>query len=337
MTALSTTPKGRSSSDDASPITPFIRKCTAVACLGGILFGYDLGVISGALPSLASSLQLTDSQSETVVAFLFIGSVIGSFIGGHICDRIGRKSSILVCDCIFLVGSIVLALAPNYAVVLFGRIVVGMAVAVSAIADVSYLTEIAPEHHRGALVSCNEASISLGFLLAYLSSYIITIGINYDQGWRIMFGLSGLIAILQFVLMVGLPESPIWLDEKGRVEEAKTALARIQAGGSGTETIRDEDVDGEGTASDFDPVHKAVMGTGGDEFGPLPTNEGNDDDENGAEDNSKSKPMAHARSSRGTRLSLSHYWRHVAIACFLAVSQQICGHINILNVSMYLT
>ena len=119
----------------APPVTPFIRRCTAVACLSGILFGYDLGVVSGALPSLSASLQLTDSQAETVVAFLFIGSALGSFIGGDITDRIGRKRSILVCDGIFLIGSLILGLAPSYGVILFGRIVIGIAVAIAAIAD----------------------------------------------------------------------------------------------------------------------------------------------------------------------------------------------------------
>lgn len=334
------TPAARGSSyqyDAAPPITPFIRKCTAAACLGGVLFGYDLGVISGALPSLTSSLQLTDSQSETVVAFLFIGSVIGSFIGGYICDKIGRKTSILVCDGIFLVGSIVLALAPSYGMILFGRIVVGIAVAVSAIADVSYLTEIAPEHHRGALVSCNEASISLGFLLAYVASYVVTVSISYDQGWRIMFGLAGLIALLQFVLMAGLPESPIWLEEKGKMSEAMEALARIRAGG-GAEAVRNEDIGGEDSSSDVaDPVNKAVIGTGGDEFGPLPTDENDEEQENDDTEEvivSKSKVTREPSTSTGTRLSLAHYWRHMAIASFLAVSQQICGHINILNVSI---
>lgn len=260
-------------SSDVTPITPFVRRCTAVACLGGLLFGYDTGVISGALPILSASLQLSDSQAETVVAFLFIGSALGSLIGGSITDRIGRKSSILVCDGIFVVGALVLGLAPTYGAVLFGRIVIGIAVAVSAIADVSYLTEISPEAHRGALVSCNEASISLGFLLAYIVSYLVTVSISYDSGWRIMFSLSGLIAFVQFALMMKLPESPIWLAEKGRVKEAEAAFALVQAGDN--VGVRDEPIDGNDSASDFaDPVHDAVVGVGGDdEFGPLPTNE----------------------------------------------------------------
>ena len=322
---------------DPPPVTPFIRRCTAVACLSGILFGYDLGVISGALPSLSASLQLTDSQAETVVAFLFIGSALGAFIGGDITDRIGRKRSILVCDGVFLIGSLVLRLAPTYGIVLFGRIVIGIAVAIAAIADVSYLTEISPEHHRGALVSCNEASISLGFLISYVASYLIVVSFSYDAGWRIMFGLSGIIALVQFALMRNLPESPCWLAENGRVEEANAVFALIRAGGDGG--IRDAPIDGDDadddSASDFaDPVHDAVIGVGGDEFGPLPTNEeGRGPEGTGGKGEVSLKPIAlsHAHSGRGTKLSLSVYWRHVTIALFLACSQQLCGHINVLN------
>lgn len=318
----------------APPVTPFVRRCTAVACLGGLLYGYDLGVISGALPSLSASLQLSDSQAETVVAFLFIGSALGSFIGGNITDRIGRKSSILVCDGIFVLGSLVLGLAPTYGAVLFGRIVIGIAVAISAIADVSYLTEISPEAHRGALVSCNEASISLGFLLAYIVSYLVTVSISYDSGWRIMFGLSGLIALAQFAFMMKSPESPVWLAEKGRMKEAEAAFALVRAGDN--VGVRDEPIDGDDSALDFadpaDPVHDAVVGVGGDEFGPLPTNEEHGAGETG-EVSLKPIPLPHAHPRHGAKekLSLSVYWRHIIIALFLAVAQQICGHINVLN------
>ena len=313
------------------PVTPFVRRCTAVACLGGCLYGYDTGVISGALPSLSASLQLSDSQAETVVAFLFIGSALGAFIGGNITDRLGRKSSILMCDGIFMVGSLVLGLAPTYGVVLFGRIVIGIAVAISAIADVSYLTEISPEAHRGALVSCNEASISLGFLLAYVVSYLVTVSISYDSGWRLMFGISGLIALVQFALMKNLPESPVWLAEKGRVKEAEEAFALVRAGDN--KSVRDEPIDGDDSASEFaDPVHDAVVGVGGDEFGPLPTNEEQGAGEAG-EVSLKPIPLPPAHSGYGekAKLSLSVYWRHVIIALFLAVAQQICGHVNVLN------
>lgn len=296
------------------------------------MYGYDTGVISGALPSLSASLQLSDSQAETVVAFLFIGSALGSLIGGNITDRIGRKSSILVCDGIFVVGSLVLGLAPTYGAILFGRIVIGIAVAISAIADVSYLTEISPEAHRGALVSCNEASISLGFLLAYIVSYLVTVSISYDSGWRIMFGLSGVIALVQSALMMKLPESPVWLAEKGRVKEAEEAFALVRA--EDNVGVRDEPIDGDDSALDFaDPVHDAVVGVGGDdEFGPLPTNEEHGAGETG-EVSLKPIPLPHAHPRHGAKaaLSLSVYWRQIIIALFLAVAQQICGHINVLN------
>lgn len=285
-------------------VTPFLRKATAVACLGGVLFGYDLGVVSGALPSLNASLGLTSTQSESVVSFLYLGSIIGALVGGYVCDRFGRRTAILYTDFAFLVGAIILASAPTYEVVLTGRVVVGVAVAISALADVSYLTEISPECHRGALVSCNEACISLGFLLSYVSSYAVTVNVGHGEGWRVMFGLSGLIAVLQWCLMLKMPESPVWLDENGREEEAQEALRLI--------------TDGERVPSDLDLNEGDQEGEENPEDEPL---ELQDRPKDGAA--SPGLPHEHP--------SAVHYWRQGVIAAFLAVSQQFCGNVNILN------
>jgi len=283
-------------------VTPFLVKAAAIACLGGILFGYDLGVISGALPSLTRSLDLTNGQAETVVSFLYLGSIVGSVVGGIACDRFGRRTAILFTDALFLLGSIVLASANGYGSVLFGRVTVGIAVGVSALADVSYLTEIAPDNHRGALVSCNEASISVGFLLAYVCSYGITVSVENDDGWRIMFGMSGLIAVLQWCCMLGLPESPVWLDDQGREAEAKRAMRLIHG----------PDV------AEIAAELELTMGGDGDAGGDGQAADRKPDSESRA-------PVPHEHSP------ISHYWRQFVIAAFLAVSQQFCGHINILN------
>eukprot|EP00957_Ditylum_brightwellii_P185014 14089376-Ditylum_brightwellii.AAC.1 len=137
-------------------LTPFTIRAAATASLGGVLFGYDLGVISGALPSLTFSFNLTAEEVESAVAFLYIGSILGSLLGGYICDKFGRRTGIILTDVLFILGAVVLAGAPTYGAVLLGRVLVGVAVSISAIADVAYLTEISSEGHRGALVSCNE-------------------------------------------------------------------------------------------------------------------------------------------------------------------------------------
>ena len=139
------------------PIPPFVIKATIAASIGGILFGYDMGVISTALPQLTNTFNLTERQQEMLVSFLYIGCCIGATAGGFLCDRHGRKKMILITDCVFILGAIVLYSASTFDVVLFGRIVIGVAIAVSGIADVAYLHEISPKQFRGAVVSCNEA------------------------------------------------------------------------------------------------------------------------------------------------------------------------------------
>merc|ERR1712232_641821 len=147
--------QSRSSSESSSVLSMFMIKAVAIASIGGVLFGYDLGVICGALPQLTKEFNLSDKQQEMVVSFLFIGCGFGAFVGGDFCDRFGRKRTIIITDLVFCLGGLVLMLAQNIGTVLLGRIVLGTAVSVSGIADVSYLTEIAPSSHRGALVSCN--------------------------------------------------------------------------------------------------------------------------------------------------------------------------------------
>ena len=213
----------------ASSLSPFVIKSTIVASLGGILFGYDMGVVSGALPQLAVDFDLTPNQEEEVVSLLYLGGGFGAALGGYICDRMGRRYAIILTDMVFLTGATILALAPSIQMVLLGRFVVGFGVAVSGIADVAYLHEIAPPKFRGALVSCNEACISLGFLLAYIAAYFLTKkeidenGEPFDEdinGWRYMFGIGGVFAVLQFIGMLFMPESPVWLKEQGHFEEA---------------------------------------------------------------------------------------------------------------------
>lgn len=207
-------------------LSAFVVQITAIASLGGILFGYDLGVISGALPQLIETFGLTSRQAEICVSILYLGGGLGAALGGTLCDSFGRKRAILMTDLVFGLGALLLYAAPNFECVVFGRVVVGFAVALSGVADVSYLHEIAPPQFRGAIVSVNEACISLGFLLAFGVGGALSGGDRTD-GWRIMFGLSGLVAVVQFFGMLPLPESPKWLAERGRHEESEIALRRI--------------------------------------------------------------------------------------------------------------
>jgi MFS family permease len=226
--------------DDAiarRPNTWMLVKITVIASFGGILFGYDLGVISGALPLMTVSFGLSSHQQQVIVSSLYLGAGVGAALGGSLCDAFGRRKAILITDVWFVVGAAVIVAAPSYQMVVFGRVVLGVAVALSGIADVSYLHEIAPEQWRGSTVSVNEACIALGFLLAFLAGNIFA---EHAAGWRIMFGLSGAIAILQMMGMWFVPESPIWLKEQGRHEDSEVALRRIYSYSSVNDLERDK-------------------------------------------------------------------------------------------------
>lgn len=212
------------------PVPPKILRAALVASLGGVLFGYDLGVVSLALPPLSRHFDLSSSEMETVVSSVYVGGVVGAASGGAVCDRLGRRTAIRWTDLAFAGSAVVLMFSPNLGCVILGRIAVGVAVSVSAVADVTYLTEISPTEYRGGIVSLNEACIALGFLLAYLVGWALATmagndGIDGgDSGWRIMFGLCGFLAVAQYILMQDMPESPVYLINKGRLDEAKEAL-----------------------------------------------------------------------------------------------------------------
>eukprot|EP00565_Helicotheca_tamesis_P005824 CAMPEP_0185730708 /NCGR_PEP_ID=MMETSP1171-20130828/10744_1 /TAXON_ID=374046 /ORGANISM="Helicotheca tamensis, Strain CCMP826" /LENGTH=614 /DNA_ID=CAMNT_0028399819 /DNA_START=146 /DNA_END=1990 /DNA_ORIENTATION=+ len=325
------------------PLTPFLIRATAIASLGGIIFGYDLGVISGALPSLTFSFSLTAEEVESAVAFLYIGSVLGAIGGGYACDVFGRKKAIILTDGVFLLGSLVLAGAPSYGAVLLGRILMGIAVSVSAIADVAYLTEISAEGHRGALVSCNEVCITLGFLLAYGTSYGVTSAIDFQEGWRIMFGLSGILAVIQACGMMGMPESPIWLDKMGRSEEAKIAWSIIR---EGEEEEADYEYDDDNDSGDKNSSQQTDAladlsnsnnnhSSDGEHYQPpayneLYRNSQTQQDDHDTNNSFTDHSNTHVENASTMHLFLIHY-RQVIIAAFLAIAQQLCGHLNILN------
>mmetsp|Transcript_19727 Transcript_19727/g.30422 ORF Transcript_19727/g.30422 Transcript_19727/m.30422 type:complete len:585 (+) Transcript_19727:109-1863(+) len=329
-------------SSTSRKVTRFLVRATILASIGGILFGYDLGVISGALPSLKSSLDLNKKQTEHIVSMLYVGMIIGSIVGGVLCDRIGRRKTILLTDSVFVIASIMLCSAHSFEGILIGRLAAGAGMSISAISDVAYLTEISPEEHRGAIVSCHEASISFGFLVAYISSFVITIEVDQFEGWRLMFLLSGGIAMLQFIGIFGMPESPVWLRMKGRIAESKAALAIIykedEKAQDNSQALCDfsendgdlfSPVEGDDPYEKNDKSKKTEVPPSGstevfaDEPNVTVITDGTNftDTTNEIESSSKSR----------RKVETSQFWRQAIIVSSLAVSQQTCGHATVLN------
>ncbi|NXV06995.1 GTR10 protein, partial [Cettia cetti] len=179
-----------------------------VSLLGGLIFGYELGIISGALLQLQTDFQLSCFQQEVVVSAVLIGALLASLAGGILIDRHGRRRAILVSNVVLLVGSLLLTLARSFTVLVTGRMTVGFAISVSSMACCIYVSEMVAAHQRGLLVSLYEAGITVGILLSYALNYLFA---DLDEGWRYMFGLAIAPAAMQFLSILFLPVNPVKL------------------------------------------------------------------------------------------------------------------------------
>ncbi|CAI0374378.1 unnamed protein product [Linum tenue] len=197
------------------------------AGIGGLLFGYDTGVISGALLYMREDFESIDKNTwlqETIVSMAVAGAIVGAALGGFLSDSLGRKKSILGADIVFFVGAIVMAAAPNPWVIVIGRLLVGLGVGMASMTAPLYISEASPARIRGALVSTNGLLITGGQFMAYVINLAFT---KAPGTWRWMLGVAGLPALIQFVLMMSLPESPRWLYSRDKVDEAKSTLEKI--------------------------------------------------------------------------------------------------------------
>ena len=196
----------------------------AVASLGGLLSGFDMGVISGALLFINAEWAMTPLQQGWLVSSAIVGSVIGAASNGILADIYGRKKVIIATAIIFTVGSLFCAVAPNIALLIASRILIGIAVGMVSFAVPLYLSELAPQKIRGMLVSLFQLAITAGILFSYLINRVFA---NFDYNWRWMLG-SGLIPAV--ILLVGisfLGDTPRWLISKKRDQEAKDIFNKI--------------------------------------------------------------------------------------------------------------
>ncbi|KFV08705.1 Solute carrier family 2, facilitated glucose transporter member 10, partial [Tauraco erythrolophus] len=179
-----------------------------VSLLGGLIFGYELGIISGALLQLQTDFHLSCFKQEVLVSALLIGALLASLVGGILIDRHGRRRAILVSNLVLLVGSLILTLARSFIGLVIGRMTVGFAISVSSMACCIYVSEMVAAHQRGLLVSLYEAGITVGILLSYALNYIFA---DVDEGWRYMFGLAIAPTAVQFLSILFLPVNPVKL------------------------------------------------------------------------------------------------------------------------------
>jgi SP family galactose:H+ symporter-like MFS transporter len=199
----------------------------SIAATGGLLFGFDTGVISGAIPFIQDYFYLTDSQVENVTALGLIGAVVGALFTGRITDYLGRKKVILASAFIFATGAIWTGLAPTVNQLMVSRFYLGLAIGVSSFAVPLYISEIAPTKIRGTLVSLFQLLITVGILAAYLSDRAFADNSNLES-WRPMLYVGVIPALILFTGMFFLPETPRWLMSKGREKEGRKVLSRTE-------------------------------------------------------------------------------------------------------------
>ncbi|MCW2941447.1 MAG: sugar porter family transporter [Actinomycetia bacterium] len=217
----------------AQKVRRHVALSAAVTALGGLLFGYDTGVVSGALLFLQKDFGgLSSFQEELVTSLLLVGAVVGALLAGRVADLIGRRLTVLITAAIFVVGVLLAAFTPTYPVLLAARIIIGLAVGSASMVVPLYIGEVVPPRVRGGLVSLNQLAITSGILVSYLIDY----GLSGIGNWRLMFGLAAIPAVLLFTGMLFQKESPHWLIRQDRTDEARDVLKRVRD----SEDIEDE-------------------------------------------------------------------------------------------------
>lgn len=202
----------------------FVIIVAVITAIGGLLFGYDTGVISGAILFIRDAFALSSTAQEIVVSAVLIGAVIGASISGVLADKYGRRIMIILAAIIFGLGSIFTALTPDVNTLIAGRIGIGIAIGIASFIVPLYIAEVAPYNIRGALVSLNQLAITIGIVASYLVDlYFATTG-----AWRWMLGVAVVPSIILGIGMYFMPYSPRWLLSKGWTDRARAVLEKIR-------------------------------------------------------------------------------------------------------------
>lgn len=219
---------------------PIVYFVGFTAALAGLLFGLDVGVISGAQQFIQQQFQVSDWTLEVIVSALLWGAVCGTLASGFLSSRLGRKKTILVSALIFIAGSLLCSFAGDPSVLIGSRFILGLAVGVASFTAPLYLSEISPPGVRGSMISMYQLMITIGILTAFLSdtwlaSYATLGGVTGGH-WRAMLGIIAAPAAVMFAGVLFLPESPRWLFLKERKDDAVRVLERLQLGVAEIET-----------------------------------------------------------------------------------------------------
>jgi sugar porter (SP) family MFS transporter len=203
----------------------FVVGVAAIAAIGGFLFGYDTGVISGALLLIKQDLGASTFEQSAIVGSLLLGAVAGAILSGYLAAAIGRRPVKIISGCIFAIGAIWSALAPDVWTLIVARFVLGISVGTASFVAPMYIGEMVPKKIRGGLVSFNQLMITSGILVAYIVDFALK---DVSNNWRWMLGLGAIPGVALAVGMLLMPESPRWLVEHDREDDARNVLERAR-------------------------------------------------------------------------------------------------------------
>lgn len=210
-------------SDTTSRSTPGMRggrSFYVFGALGAVLYGYDTGVIGGAMLFISDQWRVSPFQEGLITSCILVGAMIGALAGGPLADRLGRRGVILICSLVFVAGALASAAAPDVASLVLSRTSLGLAVGGASVIVPLYLAEMAPTHIRGAIATLNQALIILGVGIAALVTFLV----RSEGAWRLSFGLGAVPALVLLVGILFMPETPRWLVRRGRPDEARAVL-----------------------------------------------------------------------------------------------------------------
>lgn len=245
----------------ASDMTTAVRTgpiilLSTVAALGGLLFGFDTAIISGAIPFIKTYFSLDAAGLGWAVGSILIGCAVGALFAGRAADRYGRRYVLMICAVLFAVSGLGAATAHALAIFIFFRILGGLGVGAAAMVSPMYIAESVPARLRGRLVSLYQLAIVLGILLAYFSNYL------FSDNWRLMFASQVLPAGLFYALLFKVPESPRWLLQKGHREKALDVLKRVNGPDRALFVLREIEASytaGEGSRVSLAPYKKVLF------------------------------------------------------------------------------
>ncbi|SDD54629.1 sugar porter family MFS transporter [Streptomyces prasinopilosus] len=217
-----------------------VRRWAMSITIGSFLFGFDTGIISGALLFIRDDFGLSSLQQSSVVSVLLLGAVAGALVSGRIADRYGRRPLLAGLGVLFFLGIVVAALANGYWMLLLGRVILGLAVGGVSATVPTYLGEMAPAQIRGRVLSLNQLLITIGLLASYLVNWLFA----ESEQWRGMFWVGGIPSALLVLMCLWLPESPTWQITHGRTDRARRTLDKVtEPGGADLVVARLDDTD----------------------------------------------------------------------------------------------